>query len=268
MPEARGFSRKAKACARPAKRAGAPKRALIIVSVLMAAGPGWATDVAVVDGDSLKLDGTTFRLDGIDAPGRDQACLDENGDVWACGSEAKNRLTALTAKRAVQCEDKGPDPVYPERRLGICSVDGADLNLNYTLVLEGWALNFEPYARGRFDLVEADARDNRRGLWRGCFVAPSEFRRWKKRAAKLLGAACLPGNEKKERDRLFPDNPVMPSGCSIKGKVALRALLTRNIGIYHLKSCRSYQGVKMPNHWFCSEEEARAAGFRKAFTCR
>jgi len=174
----------------------------------------------------------------------------------------------LTAKHTVQCQDKGPDPVYPNRHIGICSVDGADLNLNHTLVLEGWALNFEPYPRGRFALEEADAHDNRRGLWKGCFAAPWDFRRWRKSTAKLLGSACTSSNEMKERNELFPDNPAMPPGCSIKAKLALRALITGHRGIYHMEGCRSYRSLKSPNRWFCSEEEARTAGFRKALTCR
>jgi endonuclease YncB( thermonuclease family) len=243
-------------------------RALIMVAVLMTSGAGWAADVDVLDGSTLRLDGTTFRLDGIAAPERDQVCLDENGAVWACGIDAVNRLTDLTAKRAVQCEDKGPDPAYPSRRLGVCSVEGMILNLNNTLALEGWALNFEPYARGRFAIQEADARDNRHGLWKGCFAAPWDFSRWRKRTAKLLGAACSARDDAVERNKLFPDHPAMPPGCSIKGKVALRARLTGHRGIYHLEACRSYQGLKNPNRWFCSEGQAQAAGFRKALTCR
>jgi endonuclease YncB( thermonuclease family) len=243
-------------------------RALIVIAVLTAAAPGGATEVSVEDGYTLKLDGTTFRLDGIAAPERDQHCLDESRARWACGIDATNRLAELTAKRAVQCEDRGVDPVYPGRHIGICSVDGMVLNLNHTLVLEGWALNFEPYARGRFAIEEADARDNRRGLWKGCFAAPWDFNRWRKRTTKLLGSACRGGVEAVERAKLFPDNPPMPPGCPIKGKVALRALLTGHRGIYHLEACRSYPGLKNPNRWFCSEEEALAAGFRKAFTCR
>ena len=242
-------------------------RALIMLAVLTTACPGWAAEVDVMDGHTLRLDGKTFRLDGIAAPERDQICLDENRAVWACGLEAAKRLAELTAKRAVQCEDKGVDPGLPNRRIGICSVEGMILNLNHTLVLDGWALNFEPSARGRFAIEEADARDNRRALWKGCFAAPWDFNRWRKRAAKLLGAACGGGNDSVERNKLFPDNPTMPPGCAVKGKVALRAYLTGHRGIYHLEACRSYPSLK-PNRWFCSEEEAQAAGFRKAFTCR
>ena len=60
----------------------------------------------------------------------------------------------------------------------------------------------------------------------------------------------------------------MPPGCPIKGKLAVRARVTGNVGIYHLQSCRSYAGLTKPNRWFCSEDDAQAAGFRKAYNCR
>jgi endonuclease YncB( thermonuclease family) len=97
----------------------------------------WATDVITKDGDTIELGGTSFRLDGIDAPELDQVCLDEKGAVWACGIEARDRLAALIRNRAVRCDDKGPDPVYSTRRIGACWVEGDDLNLNQRLVREG-----------------------------------------------------------------------------------------------------------------------------------
>jgi methylphosphotriester-DNA--protein-cysteine methyltransferase len=60
----------------------------------------------------------------------------------------------------------------------------------------------------------------------------------------------------------------MPSGCSIKGKFAVRARVTGNVGIYHLQACRSYPAITKPDRWFCSEDDAQAAGFRKAYNCR
>ena len=64
-----------------------------------------------------------------------------------------------------------------------------------------------------------------------------------------------------------PAHP-LPPGCNIKGKYAVRARVTGNLGIYHLQACRSYPGLDNPDRWFCSEEDAQAARFRKAFNCR
>ena len=60
----------------------------------------------------------------------------------------------------------------------------------------------------------------------------------------------------------------MPPGCPIKGKFAVRARVTGNVGVYHLQGCRSYAGLTKPERWFCSEDDAQAAGFRKAYNCR
>jgi hypothetical protein len=67
---------------------------------------------------------------------------------------------------------------------------------------------------------------------------------------------------------LFPDDPAMPGSCNIKGKLAARARFTGNVGIYHLQGCLSYAGTTRPDRWFCSEDDALAAGFRRAFNCR
>jgi hypothetical protein len=84
----------------------------------------------------------------------------------------------------------------------------------------------------------------------------------------LLGGSCRADKDREIRGVLFPDQPAMPSGCSIKAKFAMRARVTGNVGIYHLQACRSYPALTKPDRWFCSEDDAQAAGFRKAYNCR
>jgi hypothetical protein len=38
----------------------------------------------------------------------------------------------------------------------------------------------------------------------------------------------------------------MPPGCSIKGKLAVRAHVTGHRGIYHMERCRSYARTNQP----------------------
>ena len=241
-------------------------RALIAALLLAMAGPSLANEIVVTDGDTFQLDHTTYRLDGIDAPEIDQTCLDQSGDVWPCGVTARDRLSAYIGNRAVHCEDKGPDPIYKHRRIGICSIESEATTLNEWLVREGWAIKFEPSAKGRFAAEEADARVNRRGLWQGCFAEPRDLRRWNLNGARLIGGGCQAGHENRTRDKLFRVDTAMPPGCPIKAKLALRAVGYE--GIYHLPSCGSYRRLKRANRWFCSEEDALAEGFRKALTCR
>jgi endonuclease YncB( thermonuclease family) len=225
-----------------------------------------AAEAIITDGDTLLLNGRPYRLDGIDAPETDQVCLDENGSVWACGIQAREELKKFVGKRHVRCDGKKFDTVYRNRLAAVCLVEGETMSLNQWVVQSGWALNFEPYAKGRFKNDEIDARQNSKGLWKGCFAPPQSARRGSKSTASLLGAACSK-DEVKVRDLLFPADPAMPPGCSIKAKSAVRAHVTGHRGIYHLEGCRSYGRLKKPERWFCSEDEAQAEGFRKAFTC-
>jgi len=58
--------------------------ALILTSLV------WAARPIVSDGDTLTVDGTKFRLHGIDAPEFNQICLDEKGQEWNCGVAARD----------------------------------------------------------------------------------------------------------------------------------------------------------------------------------
>jgi endonuclease YncB( thermonuclease family) len=242
-------------------------RALIAIFLIAAATPSWAVEVSVIDGDTLILDGVTYRLDGIDAPQTDQTCLDEKGAAWTCGIEARDRLRDYVGKRDVRCTDRGADSAYRSRRVGECSVAGEAISMNQWMVQQGWALNLDRSAKGRFKAERDNASAKRLGLWKGCFVSPEALRRFTISTASLLGGACPKTNNWTIRSMLFPDNPVMPAGCAIKGRVALRSQVTGYVGIYHLPSCRSYERTKTSHRWFCSEQEAQAEGFRKSFTC-
>ncbi|MBR0801517.1 thermonuclease family protein [Bradyrhizobium jicamae] len=229
--------------------------------------PGHAATAVVKDGSTIQLGSVTYRLDGIDAPAVDQPCLDEHADPWSCGVEARDQLARLIAGKQIHCDDIGADPTFKRRRLGVCKIEGDPTSLSEVLIRQGYALNVETSATGRFKPDEAAAKDDRQGLWKGCFVAPHDFRVGRK-DGPLLGNACPPDRDQQIRDALFPGDLAMPASCNIKGKYAVRARVTGNIGIYHLQACRSYPGLTNPDRWFCSEEDAQAAGFRRAYNCR
>jgi endonuclease YncB( thermonuclease family) len=242
-------------------------RVLIAVVLIVAATPGLAAPAMIADGNTLVLDSVTYRLDGIDAPQTDQTCLDEKGAAWTCGIEARDRLREHVGKRDVRCTDRGADSNAGKRRIGECFVADETASLNQWMVRQGFALNRDRSAKGRFKADRDAASAARAGLWKGCFVAPDDLRRITISTAPLLGAACPTGKNWKARETMFPEYPVMPSGCDIKGKSVLRSQVAGYRGIYHLASCRSYPRTKPVHRWFCSEEEAQAAGFRKSYTC-
>jgi endonuclease YncB( thermonuclease family) len=235
--------------------------------MLLSTNAGLAASATVRDGNTIQLGDVTFRLDGLDAPEFDQTCIDDHADPWTCGIEARDQFTKLIGGREVRCDDLGPDKTSRKRRLGICTVQGDKASLNQQLVRLGFALSGDGSTKARFADDAASARDARTGLWKGCFVTPREFRVGKKDGA-LIGAACRSDRDKEIRAALFPEDFAAPAGCNIKGKFAVRARVTFNLGIYHLRGCPSYPAITEPDRWFCTEDDAQAAGFRKAFNCR
>jgi endonuclease YncB( thermonuclease family) len=238
----------------------------LLVSLLLAS-PALAAEPIVHDGRTIQVGDVTYRLDGIDAPELDQTCIDDHADPWSCGIDARDQLAKLIKGRPVRCDDLGPDKTTSRRHIGICSAEGESASLNQQLVKLGFAISAEPALKVQLQDDTAAAKAANAGLWKGCFATPQDFRLGKKDGA-LSGAACRPDRAKEIRAVLFPADLAQPPSCPIKGKLAARARFTGNIGIYHLQGCRSYAGTTRPDRWFCTEDDAQAAGFRRAYNCR
>jgi endonuclease YncB( thermonuclease family) len=247
-------------------RSALPWIALLAATALLT-NPVSAASPIIRDANTIQLGDTTYRLDGVDAPELDQVCIDDHADPWSCGVDARDQLTKLVGGHAVHCDDLGADKAHRKRHVGLCTVEGETVSLNQQLIRLGFAMNFQPSAKSRFDKDQAAAKDDRKGIWKGCFVAPQEFRLGKKDGA-LLGGACRADKDREIRSVLFPQDLAMPPRCSIKGKFAVRARVTGNVGIYHLQGCRSYPALTQPDRWFCCEDDAQAEGFRRAYNCR
>jgi len=238
-----------------------------LFGAILLASPTLAADAVVRDGHTIQLGDVTYRLDGIDAPEIDQTCIDDHADPWSCGVDVRDQLTKLINGRAVRCDDLGPDKLFRRRHLGVCTVDGESTSLNQQLAKQGLAISAEPSLKVHTKDDAAAAKADKTGLWKGCFVAPQDFRLGKKDGA-LIGGSCRADRDKEIRAVLFPENVAQPPACAIKGKFAARARFTGNVGIYHLQGCRSYAGLTRPDRWFCSEDDAQAASFRRAYNCR
>lgn len=234
---------------------------------LLLATPAVAAEAIVKDGDTLQIGSVPYKLAGVDAPELDQPCVDEHADNWACGVEARDRLVKLINKRDVRCEDFGDDKTSKGRKTGLCTVAGETVSLNQAVIQAGYGIGIAPPAKAGFPLDEAKAADAKQGLWRGCFVAPADFR-GKVTDGKLLGSACAPDKEKALRAALFPADLPKPDGCNIRAKQVRRAKLTGNVGVYLIPQCQNYATQPKPDRWFCSEDDARAAGYRKALNCQ
>jgi endonuclease YncB( thermonuclease family) len=115
----------------------------IAALALLPASPTFAQ--TITDGDTIKLNGMTWRLWGIDAPEARQTC----GDAWAAGREATAALRRLIEQQAVACELRGHDRY--RRSIGLCRAAGKDLGAE--LVSSGMAWAFTRYSR---DYVEQE----------------------------------------------------------------------------------------------------------------
>ena len=193
----------------------------------------------VVDGDTIDINGQRIRLEGIDAPETAQTC---NFRSPAAPGTADTR----PPKR---CKPWSPTPTCPVTAaaptntgalLGICFTDGRDINASN---------GARPGLPGRLSSIlnRIPARRRKRaaaqaGVWQAATEAPWDFRH--------------KGWQLAEGDA--------PKGCAIKGNVSGKG------HIYHMPWGPWYARVTVDarrgEHWFCTEAEAQAAGWRPALT--
>jgi endonuclease YncB( thermonuclease family) len=209
------------------------------------AAPFWGIGKAI-DGDSLTVGDKEVRLHGIDAPEFNQTCK-KGGQDWACGSEAYDRLSRLVTGNEVRCTEIGKDQYG--RTLGRCTVGGVDVNR--TMVTTGFAVAFRRYSM-EYISAEESAKAGKRGIWAGTFEMPSDVRH----AEEAPVASPVPKQGKGGMPKV---QSLHSSGsCRIKGNHS-----RRGDWIYHLPGM-PYYNATVPERMFCTEEEARAAGFRKS----
>lgn len=125
----------------------------------------------IVDGDTFDIGGTRIRVWGVDAVEGEQAC-ELNGHPWDCGGEATRRLSAFLAGAEVKCEPKDHDKYG--RTVATCNARGADIGA--WLVSEGLAVDYTEFSKGAYRGQQVAAEAAKRGVWRGKFIPPWEFR--------------------------------------------------------------------------------------------
>ncbi|HVI61906.1 MAG TPA: thermonuclease family protein [Bradyrhizobium sp.] len=208
------------------------------------------------EADTIQIGNSRIRLAGIDAPSVDQLCLNNKGDRWTCGVAARDELIRHTEGRNWTCHVGQTD--RRGRSLARCEVDGEDIQR--WLVRSGWALAYTRFSRD-YEADEAQAREAKVGMWQGAFIAPWDWRVRNKKTP-ILGAANAPENARAVL-LASASGEVAPSpDCTIKGNVN-----SAGECIYHRPTSRWYAQIKMRiskgTRWFCSVEEAEAAGCRE-----
>jgi hypothetical protein len=160
---------------------------------------------------------------------------------------ASDALAKLVQDKIVSCDVKTRDRYG--RPVAICYADNIDIAGE--LVDAGVAVAFRKYSY-KYVANEERARAAKRGLWAGTFEMPWDYRERRRKqseAKRVLPPGC-------------PTEPTpLPAECTIKGNIS------RSGRIYHMPSSRDYDKVVINRdkgeRYFCSEEEARACGWRK-----
>ena len=140
----------------------------------------------IVDGDTVEISGVKVRLESIDAPEKDQLCLDDKSQPRECGKEVLYQLDKKSAGRSWTCRVSGQDRFH--RSLASCYIDGEDIQR--WMVRSGLALSFTRYSHN-YDADEAAAREARAGLWSGAFIAPWDWRS-RNELTEICGAVSVP----------------------------------------------------------------------------
>ncbi|MGB7318787.1 MAG: thermonuclease family protein [Planktotalea sp.] len=190
--------------------------------------------VRVIDGDTFDVAGVRVRLHGIDAPEGKQTCETEQGANWACGAWVTAQVAVMYDGKRARCREVDVDRY--DRVVARCEVEGRDVGQQ--IVSRGLAFAYREYSMA-YDLDEKGAAINDRGLHSGRVQNPAQYR-----ATSAKGR--IPVNK----------------NCVIKGNI------TKSGQIFHVPGQRDYErtgiNIAKGERWFCSEQEARAQGWRKA----
>ena len=212
---------------------------LALGAVSTAAAQTFSGSIRVIDGDTIDVGQTRVRLHGIDAPELGQICTNPDGARWDCGTWVAQQVRARIGGRQARCEAVEQDRYG--RTVARCAVAGQDIGR--MLVGEGLALAYRKYSMA-YDLDEKGAVVAGRGLHGSQMARPEDHRR----SVREENAAV----------QTAPDR-----GCTIKGNIS-----SKGVRIYHMPGQEHYgRTVIRPDQgerWFCSEAEARAAGWRRA----
>jgi endonuclease YncB( thermonuclease family) len=201
-----------------------------------------AERLSVIDGDTLQVDGAIVQLYGIDAPELGQLCESDNR-LWPCGVDAALALSKLVSlnRSSLRCAPwSGQDRAGPEpaRSLQVCQVGNEVLAVLMLDSGNGLAL---PQAFPDYVDAERQARDAALGMWHSDFVVPWEWRE---------GVRSPQRRSDSSRD------------CNVKGvfgAAGQRLYFVPTDADYGALTIDPNQGERV----FCSDEEARLAGWRR-----
>jgi endonuclease YncB( thermonuclease family) len=217
---------------------GAGWSARWVYSAVMAGGEPVTGTARVLGSQIIKVGETELRLAGIAAPDAEQTC-GEGNRRWRCGEDARRALTKAAAGKTVKCHPRGEDG--DGRKVAQC-LDGKT-DIAEALVRGGHVWADRDDSAG-YRVLEEGPRSTKTGIWKSASVPPWLF-----------------------RERLWTEaQRAAPEGCPIKAESS------GGEKIFHMPWGPGYQRVRIAKSelargskmWFCTEREAREAGYKPA----
>src|ERR1700709_460272 len=237
-----------------------PMKFLPAMAILLLPAIADAADITGVprirEGAQIQIGTSRIRLGAIDAPSVDQLCLNNAGERWTCGIAARDELIKHADNKPWTCHVTQTD--RRGRQVARCEVDGEDIQK--WMVKSGWALSYVRFSHD-YDADEKAAREAKAGMWQGAFIAPWD---WRIRNKKTTIHRRPPPPENANAILLASaSGSVAPSpDCTTNGNVNRAGEC-----IYHKPTSRWYAKIQMNvakgTRWFCSVDDAEAAGCRE-----
>lgn len=221
----------------------------------------------VIDGDTIEVFGSKrVRYIGIDTP----ETVDPRRPVECFGRKAKEVNTRLVEGKTVRLEKDISQSDKYGRLLRYVWVDGKMINDILIRLGFAYATTYPPDVKYQelFREAQREAQENKRGLWAGCPTTNTTPEVRLPQASGLQPGA-LEGRDfgAGQSDATNGSGDVQGlSSCTIKGNIS-----SSGEKIYHLLGCGSYDKTvideSIGERWFCTQEEAVNAGWRKAKNC-
>ncbi|MBC8268780.1 MAG: thermonuclease family protein [Rhodospirillaceae bacterium] len=218
-------------------------------------------EITVIDGDSIQIGDTVFQLVGIDAPELGQVC-DHEGNLWLCGLAAGSELRKLINLQTmpIKCTIQPQKNALP---VATCLI--GDSEISDILLKSGFVVAMEE-SNPHYIAMEDLGKKGSLGIWGSKFIQPRKWRNGERlpNEDRFKGAFHSTNNYpwKMLKEIFLNKSRTDHVSCMVRGKV-----LEGSDKFYFSPLDAEFESLKMnPKHgdrYFCGDEEARQAGWRR-----